>query len=191
MVTMYSLCFVRQNCHSTDRSTDATWCVEDVLHALMFWGRLVTSNGGRIHKHAIKRVVVGLIPLKLHPKRFWKKGNLMKIKGTILSDMFQVIYVLKMIYQVGKKQCSNSGRKRKWYCPPGKWFYGPTPLRSGISWASDPPTPPGISNSLRGGGLDIFWNHTILTKCKFKIAEYWLPSSFFVFFKDWDEVKVN
>ena len=141
MVTMYSLCFVRQNCHSTDRSTDATWCVEDVLHALMFWGRLVTSNGGRIHKHAIKRVVVSLIPLKLHPKRFWKKGNLMKIKGTILSDMFQVIYVLKMIYQVGKKQCSNSGRKRKWYCPPGKWFYGPTPLRSGISWASDPPTP--------------------------------------------------
>ena len=54
-----------------------------------------------------------------------------------------------MIYQVGKKQCSNSGRKRKWYCPPGKWFYGPTPLRSGIS------------NSLRGGGLDIFWNHTL------------------------------
>ena len=31
--------------------------------------------------------------------------------------------------------------KTKWYCPPGKWFYGPTPLRSGISWASDPPTP--------------------------------------------------
>ena len=24
-----------------------------------------------------------------------------------------------------------------------------------------PPHPPGISNSLRGGGLDIFWNHTI------------------------------
>ena len=23
------------------------------------------------------------------------------------------------------------------------------------------PPPPGISNSLRGGGLDIFWNHTI------------------------------
>ena len=23
-----------------------------------------------------------------------------------------------------------------------------------------PPHPPGISNSLRGGGLDIFWNHT-------------------------------
>ena len=31
--------------------------------------------------------------------------------------------------------------KTKWYCPPGKWFYGPTPLPSGISWASDPPTP--------------------------------------------------
>ena len=30
--------------------------------------------------------------------------------------------------------------KTKWYWPPGKWFYGPTPLPSGISWASDPPT---------------------------------------------------
>ena len=30
--------------------------------------------------------------------------------------------------------------KTKWYFPPGKWFYGPTPLPSGISWASDPPT---------------------------------------------------
>ena len=55
------------------------------------------SNGGRIYEHAIKRVVVGLISLKLHPKRFWKEGNLVKIKKTILSDIFQVIYVLKMI----------------------------------------------------------------------------------------------
>ena len=31
--------------------------------------------------------------------------------------------------------------KTKWYCPAGKWFYGPTPLPSGISWASGPPTP--------------------------------------------------
>ena len=30
--------------------------------------------------------------------------------------------------------------KTKWYRPPGKWFYGQTPLPSGISWASDPPT---------------------------------------------------
>ena len=41
---------------------------------------MVTSNGGRIYEHAIKRVVVSLIPLKLHPERFWKKGNLVKIK---------------------------------------------------------------------------------------------------------------
>ena len=31
--------------------------------------------------------------------------------------------------------------KTKWYWPPGKWFYGPAPLPSGISWAFDPPTP--------------------------------------------------
>ena len=46
-----------------------------------------------------------------------------------------------MIYQVDKKQCSNSGRKRNDIDPPGKWFYGPTPLPSQISWASDRPIP--------------------------------------------------
>ena len=30
-----------------------------------------------------------------------------------------------------------------------------------------PPHPPGISNSLRGGGLDIFWNHTFQGKARF------------------------
>ena len=85
MVTMYSLCFVKQNCDSTvlqliDRLTD-----RDVLHVLMSWGRLVTSNGGRIYEHAIKQVVVGLIPLKLHPERFWEKGNLVKIKRNNLK----------------------------------------------------------------------------------------------------------
>ena len=65
-----------------------------------------------------------------------------------------------MIYQVGKKQCSISGRKQNdiaplevilWSNPPPFWnFLG--------LW---PPNPPGISNSLRGGGLDIFWNHTL------------------------------
>ena len=39
-----------------------------------------------MHEHAIKQVVVGLIPLQLHPKRFWKKGNLVKIKRNILND---------------------------------------------------------------------------------------------------------
>ena len=67
------------------------------------------SNGDRIYEHAIKQIVVGLIPLKLHPKRFWKKGNLVKIKRNILNDIFQLIYVRQMIYQIGKKQCLNSG----------------------------------------------------------------------------------
>ena len=146
----------------------------DVLHALMFWGRLVTSNGGRIHEHAIKRVVVSLIPLKLHPKRFWKKGNLVKIKATILSDTFQVIYVLKMIYQVSKKQCSTQVENEMiltpwkvilWSNPPPFWnFLG--------LW---PPHPPGISNSLRGGGLDIFWNHTFQNNFT---AEFWANFSY-------------
>ena len=65
-----------------------------------------------------------------------------------------------MIYQVGKKQCSNSGRKRNDIAPlesdfmvqPPSLLEFPGPLT---------PHPPGISNSLRGGGLDIFWNHTM------------------------------
>ena len=57
------------------------------------------SNGGRIYEHAIKRVVVGLISLKLYPKHFWKKGNLVKIKR---NNILQVIYVLKMIYLENK-----------------------------------------------------------------------------------------
>ena len=84
MVTMYSFQVVLREAKlplfwSINRLTQRD-VLRDVLHALMFWGRLVTSNGGRIYEHAIKRVVVGLIPLKLHPKRFWKKGNLVKIK---------------------------------------------------------------------------------------------------------------
>ena len=44
-------------------------------------------------------------------------------------------------------------------------FHRPTPLPSGISWASAwPPQPLTISNSLHFGGKDIFWNHTIVTK---------------------------
>ena len=41
-----------------------------------------------------------------------RKETWLRSKGTILNDIFQVIYVLKMIYQVCKKQCSNSGRKQ-------------------------------------------------------------------------------
>ena len=69
------------------------------------------SNGVRIYELAIKRVVVGLVPLKLHKNVFGRKETWLRSKGTILNDKFQVIYVLKMIYQFGKKQCSNSGRK--------------------------------------------------------------------------------
>ena len=43
------------------------------------------SNGGRIYEYVIKRVVVGLIPLKLHPECFWKKGNLVNIKRNNLK----------------------------------------------------------------------------------------------------------
>ena len=46
---------------------------------------LATALGGQIYEYVIKRVVVGLIPLKLHPKCFWKKGNLVKIKRNNLK----------------------------------------------------------------------------------------------------------
>ena len=49
-------------------------------NGLMSLGALVTSNGSQIYEHKIKQAVVGLIPLKLHSKCFWKKENLVKIK---------------------------------------------------------------------------------------------------------------
>ena len=66
-----------------------------------------------------------------------------------------------MIYQVGKKQCLNSSRKwidinpqeNDLIVQPRFPLEFPGPL-------TPPPHPPGISNSLRGGGLDIFWNQT-------------------------------
>ena len=109
------------------------------------------SNGGRIYKDVIKQIVVGLIPLKLHPAAFGRKETWLRSKGTILNDIFQVIYVLKMIYQVGKKQCSNSGRKRNDIDPleSDLIVQPPSPLEFPVSLT--PPHPSGISNSLRGG----------------------------------------
>ena len=63
-----------------------------------------------------------------------------------------------MIYQFGKKQRSNSGWKRNDIYP-RKVILLSNSRPSGISWTSDPH---GISNSLCGGGLDIFWNHTFI-----------------------------
>ena len=68
-----------------------------------------------------------------------------------------------MIYQVGKKQCSNSVRKRNDIDPKKVilLFHAP-PLWNFLGFWPPPPHLPGISNSLRGGGLDIFWNlHTL------------------------------
>ena len=41
---------------------------------------------------------------------FGREKTWLRSKGTILNDTFQVTYVLRMIYLVGKKQ--NSGQKR-------------------------------------------------------------------------------
>ena len=65
-----------------------------------------------------------------------------------------------MIYQVGKKQCSNSGRKRNDIAPLESDFMVQPPSLLEFPGPLTPP-PPGISNSLRGGSLDIFWNHTM------------------------------
>ena len=64
--------------------------LRDVLHAVMFWGRLVTSNGDRIYEHAIKRVEVGLIPLKLHGQIIgsWLFLNWICLIVTIFLEFF-------------------------------------------------------------------------------------------------------
>ena len=65
-----------------------------------------------------------------------------------------------MIYQISREQFSYWVRNN----PFGKWFLSsnpppPSPLE--FSGAPTPPHPLGISNSLRGGGKDIFWSHTM------------------------------
>ena len=76
--------------------------------------------------------------------------------------------------------------KMKWYCPPGKWFYGPTPLPSGISWASDPPTPlefpiPSMVGVWISSGTTHLWKHCTVI-CPFwkhsfncKVLVQWNP----------------
>ena len=55
---------------------------DDVLqNMLMSLERLVTRNGGRMYGHAIKRVVVSLIPLKIASKMLVEERNLVKIKN--------------------------------------------------------------------------------------------------------------
>ena len=63
-----------------------------------------------------------------------------------------------MIYQVGKKQCSNSGQKRNDIASlESDFVVQPPSLREFPGPLTPPPHPhpPGISNSLRGRGLDI------------------------------------
>ena len=50
--------------------------------------------------------------------------------------------------------------------PSGKSSMFTTPLPPGNFQPSDPPLPLGISESLRGGGMDIFWNYTFHTPQK-------------------------
>ena len=65
-----------------------------------------------------------------------------------------------MYHKVGKKQCSNSGQKWIDINPvESDLIVQPPPLWNFLGLWPPPPHPPGIS--LRGGGLDIFWNHTI------------------------------
>ena len=78
-MTFYLLHFEAKLSHLFDWLTQRN--ASDVLqNTLMSLGRLVTSNGSWFYEYAWKRVVVGLIPLKLYPKQFWKKENLVKIK---------------------------------------------------------------------------------------------------------------
>ena len=75
----------------------------------MSLGGLVTSNGSQILEHSIKQAVVGLIPLKLHSKCFWKKENLVKMKKEQSEIIYFKLsnYAMRMICQVSEKQCSN------------------------------------------------------------------------------------
>ena len=69
-----------------------------------------------------------------------------------------------MIYQVGKKQCLNSGQKRN----------DIDPLESDL--IVQPPSPLEFPGPLTrgGGGLDIFWTHTIGDKISWQLRHFTL-----------------
>ena len=65
-----------------------------------------------------------------------------------------------MIYQISREQFSYWVRNKSF----GKWFLSSNPpplLWNFLGLRHPPPHPLGISNSLRGGGKDIFWSHTM------------------------------
>ena len=67
-----------------------------------------------------------------------------------------------MIYQVGKKQCSISGRKQNDIAPLESDFMVQPPSLLEFSGPLTPPPPLEFPIPSVVGGLDIFWNHTFL-----------------------------
>ena len=100
---------------SVFRLTELTQC--DLLwNGLMSLGGLVTSNGSQILEHSIKQAVVGLIPLKLHSKCFWKKENLVKIK----KEQSEMIYFKLSMPWEWSARSVRSNVRMNWYLTPWK-----------------------------------------------------------------------
>ena len=96
-----------QTCYAFKRETEKNnsrfWDRDSLLPA--FWSETFSvfrltdatrrnvicwKTRNEIYEHVIKRLVVTLIPLKLHPKCFWKKENLVKLKKNNHNDIFRV-----------------------------------------------------------------------------------------------------
>ena len=95
-------------------------------------------------------------------KGFSRKEHVFNVTRVSLKQLNKVTSSRK-IYEVAKLVSYNFEQlcltwTRSW--PSGNLSNHSPLLPSGISWAIDSPHPSGISNSLRGGGMDIFWNHT-------------------------------
>ena len=78
----------------------------------MSLGGLVTSNGIQILRACDKMSCSRFISFEIAFKMLLeerKPGE--DKKRRIINDIFQVIYAVRMICQVGEKHCSNSGRK--------------------------------------------------------------------------------
>lgn len=62
-------------------------CWWNFFNAILVWMRWQACHTFKL------RIVISLIPLKSHPKRFWKKENLVKVKRTIINDIVSKSYL--------------------------------------------------------------------------------------------------
>ena len=109
-----------------------------------------------------QRFLVSLGLLRLQ-RLFGERKHVFNVTRVSLKQLNKVTSS-REIYEVAKNVKLTLWKLIQPFTPPPLWnFLGHWP---------PPPHPSGISNSLRGGGMDIFWNHTL--DCITQWRHFWI-----------------